>query len=655
MAQTSGNKRATEDSRTAPGAGAVGGSALHTATAAPAVESPAAKPKAPDAEWLIAEAGKLTTYWTGRNERMERHQRLFDLTEKTPAAGKMLVYLNDPKVIVEKIAALVDRREHRIEVPPQGEENVEAAQKIENALRHWSRLINERWAEGLHNPLPYDQSQSIFLRGWVAERITLDPDSENVVYDCLVDPYSVYPRMAGDRIKHIVRVYDATVADVHEDFPDAGEAFTAMEPEKVLHCIAFYDNRPPYYHGVLADGEWAKKPTGLGYWSWVVSTAKGRFSHHAVGMAEDDDPGTHIGEGFLDAIESIVANLQKFLTIMANVGAKIENPPKLIQTVDGRPKEIDLDTGASNYLMLQENVQVIDLGQHAAQLIPLISTFQDRINKGSLPSAMFGEGTSLESGFMSALMMGAAQDSLWTFIKALEAFHAQRYRKILELFRDHSDKDMPYIAKAQATPPAPQLYGPTGDKLAQRPRLEAGRPTWGQKLTVADVKANGIYVEVSYEDISPQDRVALGNLAALLVNAKLISLDTARNKYLGLDDPGLENQKVLGELVNTHPDAVKKLAEWSLEDTYKERELQALRAGEDEQAAAEKAKMAAALPEQGRPQGLPPGIPGPGEAGMPLGMPPGLPPNVLPGPMAGIPGSIPSDEELLAMIATGGA
>lgn len=577
----------------------------------------------PSLEQVLARAQADEAYWTRRNERMWRHQEMVLNRGKASDRGKLIVRLNDPRVLIEKTSGLIARREHRIEVPPKGDGNSRVAQRIENALRWWRGHQAREWAEGLHNPLAYDEAQSLLLRGWIAERLMLDPDDPTYTNVQVFDPLCVFPRVAGRRISRVCHVYQATVAQVVGDFPEAAEVLGDDE-DRYVRVVGYYEATAPYWYGVVADGRWVKEPVRLGYFPWLLTVAKGAMSHQVYGIGENtaQDLSEHIGESFLESVEAMVRTMDIFVTILANATAKQENPPKIVTTVDGQLKEVDLSTGATSTLVVGESVQVLEIGPKIGQLLPLLQTLQDRINKGGLPSAMFGEGTSLESGFMSALLMGAAQDTLWTFIKAIESFYARRYTRFLEIFRDYAGGLMEIVAPAAAG--------------IEKVGIAKGQRVWSEMLTPDDVRANGTYVEVTYEDISPADRVALGNLAALLVREKLIDLRTAREKYLGLDDPDLINDRVLGDLVYLNEAAVKQLAELNLLRLGRIPELAALQQAKAEQEAqaAQQAQMA---------QAGPPAPPIRGQAA-------GLPPGVLPPQMTGAVNPAPSEEEMMAQM-----
>ncbi|MDO8671233.1 MAG: hypothetical protein Q7O66_07350 [Dehalococcoidia bacterium] len=646
MADKSGNLMATENAAESPYAEGVVGSIAPSMLIfddGPAADDSTPKHKArkPTIEQIKKWAKADKAYWEPRNVRMLRHQNRV-LMKRKPIQGDKpdtRIYLNDCKVLIEKIASMIARRSPRIEVPPKGEANYDAAQRIENALRWWTEYLNRQWQEGLHNPLPYDQGQSILLRGWVCERLLLNSDDEGWVDDTLFDPMNLYPRVSGKRITRVNHIYQSTVGELIEEFPDAEDRFAGQDEDKKVSCIDFYQNREPFYHAVIADGEWAKEPTELGYWPWIIAVAKGAFSHHEYPGGDADDVTANIGAGFLDAIEYIVDALQQFLSMLTAAAAKQENPPIGIWTnTEGDIRQVEIGAGDTSHLVTGDKVEVFEIGAKVGTLMPIISTLQDRANKAGLPSPMFGQGGELASGYMGALMMGAAEDTVWAFIKALQGFQSRRYEKMLQIYAKFADKGIPILSPS----------------TAESKVLQKGKMVWGEELSVADIEANGTYVDVVYEDFSPQDRVALGNLAIMLVREKLVDLATARDKYLGLDDPGLINDKVLADMAYLSQDVVQARTKIELAKREMWPELMALLQAEvtkDKSEAEAKAMAQQIAQNGGRPPGAGPGAGGPGTAEPgPIG---GLPTTAASSMAMGMTPAVPSDEEINARLMAG--
>ena len=546
------------------------------------------------AAWAIADKD----YWRSRNERFERHQKLFDLEEPSVPEGQVAVVLNDPHTVIEKAASIVGRKTARIEVWPKGEANAGAAQRIENALRWYEKEANERRRDGIHNAFDYDINKSAALRGWIADLLMIDREGPMCVRERLQEPYHLYPRIGGDRIVRVIHEYETTAADVKTDFPDANE-LRDYPDDQLVTVVAVYVNEPPYWHCVTVDAKWAKPPVEpLGHWPWVIRVVKGAFTHDSIGGSSRQDAARDVGQGFLDGIEGIVKRLNQFITMLANATARMDDPPTVLKLVGNKLKEISMLPGSRNVVGVTEGVQLLEPGPGIAQMMNLSGTFQDRFSKSTFPSAMFGAGAEVASGYLQALMMNAANDVLWTMVDTAASFKMRRFQKVLEIFRDNypdTEAEVGYDFPMRATRMGNRKSG-----------LLKGQHVWGTKLTVEDVKKNGIHVNVSYPDVTPQDRLAIANMVLGLVREKVWSLKRGRD-MTEVDDPNAEEEQVLREQMFLNEEVIKEAAYASWREAAQELPTtQAIiKVIHEERAREAAAKAAAANPMAQQPPGLP--------------------------------------------------
>ncbi len=586
------------------------------------------EPKKPSLDQILARAKADKERWEKRNERMERHERLYSLERPVTKAGEVVVVLNDPRVVTQKVAQTLARRKKRIMVAARGEENRVPAQRIENTLRWYEGYAGHKWQDGLHPPFDFDIALTLTLRGIVAERITYDKDSKVGISEKIIDPYHIYPKLGSDRIERVCHIYKTSAGTVKEEFPES-KYVADLDDDTEVTVTGYYENRPPYFHAIIVDNQFVKEPVGLDYWPWVIRLAKSGVGQTPIGSRTEKEALAEIGQGFLDCIEDTVRDMNRYVTVMASAAAKMENPPKVVFSVNGQTNEVDIETGGTTTLAVGENVQLLEIGPKIGQLMPLLTTFQDRLNKGTLPASLFGSGAGAESGFDRALMLGAAEDTLRMFSVALESFHAARFSKILEIF---------------------ERLGPDSVEIVS---VKKKARLWGTGMTVADVKANGTFVEVVYPDSTPQDRAAMANIAIALTDKKIWSLLRAR-EMTEVDDPEGENRQILREMIYLDPDMIKRLAEIHWEELENSPELQMLMKIKREKAEAEKAaRMAAGMGMPGATNMPAGGVP---TGGSPMGNLPtgGMPSSTLPPAEAGLQPDATGAMDLINQIATGG-
>jgi hypothetical protein len=140
------------------------------------------------------------------------------------------------------------------------------------------------------------------------------------------------------------------------------------------------------------------------------------------------------------------------------------------------------------------------------------------------------------SGFAISLQSGAARQSLHAIVRAMERTLETLFRYALTLIRDLHDEPVGYFVR---------------DPMS-------GSWVAGEALLPEEIGQIGVRVKVRYRDVTPKDRIALGQLAIALTRDKLISLETARDQYLGLENPQAENEKVLADHIFLDEDVMRK-------------------------------------------------------------------------------------------------
>jgi hypothetical protein len=187
--------------------------------------------------------------WEERNSRFQRDQDLYRLVKPDSVTARVtqdIIILNDPKVLVKKLARLIARHPNVIDVPAAPGTNGDAAQIIENWCYLLDQGINQRWMLGLHNPYRYDQSFYCVLRGWIAERSMLrdDPDQDDqdpmaLFQHQVFDPVNIYPYAASDEVRRVTHYYWATAAELRDDpfFADQMDQWEQMPDETHGACL----------------------------------------------------------------------------------------------------------------------------------------------------------------------------------------------------------------------------------------------------------------------------------------------------------------------------------------------------------------------------------------------------------------------------------
>lgn len=563
--------------------------------------------------------------WERRNQRFKRDQELYQLTKPADITAYNrhdITILNDPKVLVKKLARLIGRHPNVIETPPSPNVDPIIAQKIENFAYLIDQGINQSWMLGLNNPYRYDQAFYTCLRGWPTARTLIrDLDDEeledvridpSVLFDHqLFDPVHVYPFAAGGRVRRVTHYYTTTAGELRHD-PLYADFLNAdrdedIEDGSIIHVTAVYwESDGTWYHGVLggrgpsksSDSMWIKEPVELGYNPWTIVLANG--SSYRQTSWDDITYLSEIGTGALEDNADMYTYLNRMATRLSELLSLESNPPITAYVQNGQVKTLRFLPGSRNWLTPRDKLEVHKFGPQLGDFQLLWDLLNQRAARAGLPPAFFAE-YSGESGFSASVLLAAGKDILFPFVEAINQADALKYRKFLELYRDFGPNK-----------PLPTRLTPDGMGRA----LSA-------EITYEEIKQQGTYIQVTREDMAPQELAARVNTGLQMVRDKAISLETFRKDYAKVRNPAAENLKVLAEQVYLSEDVIRALIPLALTDSGQE---QLRRVWEMTQNPMPPPGMEGAMPAGAQQNGLPPGAA------------PALPPGGLPGPMGAMPG-----------------
>lgn len=567
----------------------------------------------PDADTVLRRIDDIKKHWNLRDERMDEDQNYYrgNVGERT-AAGNLLIR-NIPAIMVEKAARVLGTQEPRYNVVPPKNIVKSEAQRIEDFIRHsWSQW-NKRWYLSGFSTIYHDMAHYLALRGWLAARIQYNPDArtgELPIRLRLVDPRNVYPHFSegDDGLLYVGHIYQQTVAQVRDLYPDAKGAWQDREETEYVTCKAYYDD---WWYGFFIEEDEVIpiQAHEYGFVPWTILIGGGSPVRHTENDTQEWV--AEVGPSIFHHIKHAYLAINRLLSQLADEIERASNPP-LLFFIDPQnkkqPVEISFDPGATNHLLYdRERVEPLQIGPSTTNPQPLFNMLMEDIEKGGLPSTLWGFGDE-SSGFQTTINQTAARDALFPIVRAMEYAQEDINRKCLQLIRDWHDEDVGYFV-----------------------RDEVGELVSGETVNFQLIDMVGTESRVQYRDVSPQDKLARANIAIALVKEKLISMETARSEYLELDNPERENDRVVSDLVYMDEDVVKNVIigevlrrsdPWLYQAWEASREQQRTNAQEQQ---AQQAQQANEAP----PAGLEQFSGGGGSPGMEQGVPPdALPPNM---------------------------
>lgn len=490
--------------------------------------------------------------WNGRNARLIRFRRLYEL-KKPPRnrlkPGQVSSVTTDAKAIVHKFAGMFAKHPPAIKCIAEDDQNVQAAERCADFLRSFRRKEVKRYGRGPHGTRGYDEAIYLVRDGMLADVITFDPSNPSFPYKTmLLDPMTVFPVYAGDELVRVTVKYRTTLAEANSlcdqyGRPDLKQMVgTTMRqdssPVEVVKVFALNDETKQWEIGVLVRNQ-VLTIQAIGYCPIVITYANARIYQSTThGDSVSGDRYEHVGTGVFDVIEEALRNKNEDYSIMREMMKRDANPPRVIFTDDeGKLDELKFEPGQNIHLWADDKFQLVQLTPDFRKIESLLQLDQQGIAHGTFPDAIWGEGQ-FTSSAQEYFALGNARDQIHVYETALARHYEAKYSRCLEIYRDYGSNAQP--ATFSTTNPT------TGIKLG------------GQVFSKADVQALGAEpdVEVIYSDVTPQNEAARAQIASNLVNAKVLDLHTARE--IGVpapwsDQPELIGQRVLQDVSLMHP------------------------------------------------------------------------------------------------------
>jgi hypothetical protein len=535
-----------------------------------AVGDPPDHPK-PKAKEILEHKERLVRYWQPRNKRFQEDQEMYELAAAESESDEVgvgeAIALNDPYVIIEKVANMVGSQEPSISVPCRDAASKEFAQKTEDAL-YW---IRQTWAqrheETLHGPLSREEAHYASLRGWICGRVTWNPNDPKFPWEyTLVDPVNVYPQIGSRGIEFVIHTYKATIGDLRADYGGdkdmlrkinnatyKGKSKKEVKYDDEVEVVAYADK---WYHGLIVnDIEVKIESHNYGFLPWEIRIPSGSPIRQTPW--DKSKYVSRIGPSIFEGIKSTYSNLNRLVSMIVTEVSKVPNPPSAIFTdAEGvlRQKTLDTSPGATNYFIAdREKYQIVETSRGAMEMVqPVLGIYTDRMNRGSLPPMLYGEGAQTLSGFAVSLLSAGARDVVFPLVRCLEGYRAAIQQKALKLY-EMLGETLPAPVEMIATQKEGAQAGVRQSNIVFKPEY---------------ITASGSYNEVTYRSLAPQDRAAMANIAAMLVREQIIDRETARgDEFLGLQNPGLIDQKVLAEMIYQNKDVVQLMVPMALQKT----------------------------------------------------------------------------------------
>jgi len=588
-------------------------------------------------------------YWEPRNARMLESQRFWEIggRKRLRSGNKVVnafspdlrdvdkiqesedVEFNDGYITVDKIVSLITSANWGMNVPAKNTTLDSVAQRIEDLLRWCDEELNVRYSSALNGDLGRDEGHFAALRGWICGLITPNPDDPRVPWSYLLeDPLLVYPRYSRDKLIRVCHRFSMTALEATVEYPQAWEFLSGRNDDDEVEVTTYYDERyvmtliGGIYYGPTNNPDIGSSKSsailrplvahgytdiyGIPQNPWIIYTPRGTPTRRieATRGSLDRDVVALIGLDVLHPIKDIIVLLERLASQLHTEVAKSSNPPVVWYVQPGQePRKLDLGAGGTNFAIFgDEKVELLSTSAAKADFSPLWEMYTDRLQRGSLPTVLYGESIGALAGYAISILTDAAKGILDPLLRGLKMYRQMKYRRLLEMYVNIGSKF------------SGELSIRSQDRVSNKVYTEV------EAVSAEDIRENGVFVEVTYDDPLPQDKL---NILTAVIGGKqagILPLHDIYTDWLHVPNPRATRQRLEDD--------------WLYEDPLVRRELALIRAeksgDEDLREAVRRVKEQENLRvQQGSPQDPTANVP-------PEVVPPSLQPGEIPSPPSNI-------------------
>ena len=533
-------------------------------------------------------------FWEVGSRRGESHWRTQEGAETEDIQVSEVVELNDGFLAVDKLSSMMSAEDlWGLDVLPKAKGDMpgvgvpapdginqmpisyeDAAQAIENMLRWADDELNDKHVLQLNSPMAYTEAYYALLRGWLCGMIIPNPQDAEVPWSYVIeDPLFVYPRYSRSGLIRVFHRYEITVLEARDEFPESIDFFVDREDEEEVEVITYYDDRyrttlvtdmvkTNISGSLIHDGRVVYPLVEHGYVDikgrpinpWIIVTPKGTPTRRRAPnklSPNTKDVVKYIGIGILRPIKDMITKLEKLASQIHTEVAKDANPASVDYYRDGSspPEPADLGVGGHNFrIMDEQKLEIIESTAMSPDTQALLTMYSDRIQRGTVPPVLYGSGMNAQSGYMVNLLSQAAKDVLRPYLEAIRAFRRMKYRRMLEMYASIGSQFAGPLNVRSTDPQSGQTYSA------------------GAIVTPEMIIANGVHVEVTYEEITPRDTFNIMTSVIGGLNAGLVPLFDAM-KMIGIKDPNQGLVRLGKGIAYKDPMFQRALAEVSIQES----------------------------------------------------------------------------------------
>lgn len=481
------------------------------------------------------------TFLNTRSTLKDRWDTDFNLWRQKPySAGKGYVSYtsNSARILVDKLVAILGLSNLLIRIPMDdllGDDR-KIASNVERFLYGALNLNDERLAR-IGQPSLRDALSWLFsVRGGVALLTYVYKNEAGKTITKLApwDLYSTAYEFGEDGVRKAVHKRMATRESILKEYPNLESKISLWQKltggGKPTDNIAVYNYFDDKDNAIVVGTEWAKEPEPHGCDGCPVDIIKvGAMPSVLSTSKEALEMEAFRGESSLAANRHLYPVINKLLSDYATIIRRGVKTPMVLKSADGKTTlEGDMYQveKASVIPMRREDslepAMKQTMPQEAAALLSIVSA---EIERGGLPASTYGELRFRLSGYALSQLQQAIVTAITSLTIAMERAYTGAANRLIEQFADGGFEPVEVTGETSR-----------GEKFGVPQRL---------KIKSSDLKKDW-RPEVRFVAQLPKDDAQMMNLAniARMGEEPLLSMDTIRDEYLGIQDPDLERTKI---------------------------------------------------------------------------------------------------------------
>lgn len=492
---------------------------------------------------ILEDDTRLTRYWQERDAQLRIDRDIINMVRPKQTTDSLKWLDNEPRVFFDTARSLVSSNPPTFRLPmsinPEAEEK-QRMNKAERLLIGAWRAQDQRAGQNGNVAWLYDLAYWVLLGGAVDfTYINKCEDGKPEFVSDLWDPLTVFPEWVDGKMRTLVRHYDVDAITANSM---ASDLMTKAQYSKDFHAA-----NPDERHVVI---NWWKQAGDKVFNCVVVAgqivkpkTLQKKMDHipiHVTAVGDPDRVSTNWQsrrwQSIIAANRDMYGYKNTMLSLMATILAETAYPNIVSKTRSGVPavKAEDMKGyGAVVPLRTEESIELLKHAATPTEANYLLTYINQQIQKGSLPSSVYGNLPFEVSGFALSQLLAAVKYKIGPYLQAMQGIMSR------------ISSDWLYQYKTGK-------WGKVTLSVTNPYDLRRGL-TYIEQYSPDDVPEQ-LYVEVTIPIVSQFDKTqAILNARQALTPPQLFSRETLWETELGIQDTEQELQRIRQDQVMDDP------------------------------------------------------------------------------------------------------